>query len=335
MKLFRNQEMRSFLGYYCCISVFLCLSSLLLHPLCALSCAVTAVVLGLLFLYFTRKRYSDLAELSNQLDAVLHGDYRLEFDRYAEGELSILSSELYKMTIRLREQADSLRLDKLYLRDSAADISHQLRTPLTSVRLLLRRLQKPELTEAQRIPILRELDSHLNGIDRLITALLKISQLESGTVIFGREPITVGTLIEKAAEPLLIPMELKEQQLKLDIPPELTVTADLFWTVEALSNILKNCMEHTPPEGDIFIAARQTAVYLELLIRDSGQGFAEEDIPHLFERFYKGKSASDNSIGIGLALSQMILKKQNASLCAQNTPEGGAQFQIRFYMGVI
>ena len=172
----------------------------------------------------------------------------------------------------------------------------------------------------------------LDRIDWLISSLLKIAKLDAGTIFLRHDKISLKSLIDKAAEPLAIPMELKEQTIEADISG--SFIGDLSWTAEAVGNILKNCMEHME-QGTIYVTTREKSLYSEIIIRDTGPGIDKNDIPHLFERFYKGTNSSEQSVGIGLALSRMIIVKQNGTIKAENYKSGGAVFTIRFYKGTI
>lgn len=277
----------------------------------------------------TRGRYRRIESFSLDINRILHGNSQIFLEKYAEGELGVLQNEVYKMTVRLREQQQQLLDDKAYLADSLADISHQLRTPLTSINLLVSFLSEPEVTRERRLELTRELHRLLTRIDWLITSLLKMSKLDAQTVLFTKETVSLRDLIAKAAEPVLIPMELRDQQLAVDV--EGNVDCDVSWTCEALTNILKNCMEHTPDGGHLEIHGRENPVYVEIFIRDDGKGIARADLPHIFERFYKGKNSNENSYGIGLALSRMIIASQGGTIKAENNPIKGAKFSIRFY----
>ncbi len=277
-------------------------------------------------------RYRRISSLANEIDAILHGKENIDLSHYNEGELSLLQSEITKLFVRLREQADMLKDDKTRLADSIADISHQVRTPLTSVNLIAAALLNPALDEEQRRAQVRDMQRQLDRIDWLISSLLKIAKLDAGTIFLRRDKISLKSLIDKAAEPLAIPMELKEQTIETDISG--SFIGDLSWTAEAVGNILKNCMEHME-QGTIYVTTRENSLYSEIIIRDTGPGIDKNDIPHLFERFYKGTNSSEQSVGIGLALSRMIIVKQNGTIKAENYKSGGAVFTIRFYKGTI
>ena len=286
--------------------------------------------LALLHLAITRRRYGRLAALSREIDRILHGGGPADLDRFREGELAILQNELQKMTVRLQTQADALRRDKAFLADSLADISHQIRTPLTSLQLIASLLAEAG-EPRRRQELVRELNGLLRRMDWLIETLLKLSRLDAGTVELAADEVQVERLIARAAEPLAVAMELREQRLTVQSAGGETLRGDLAWSVEALGNVLKNCMEHNPHGGEIRIHVRQTPIFTELVVSDDGPGLDPEDLPHLFERFYKGKHAAPSSIGIGLALASRILAAQNGTISAGNGRGGGAEFVIRFY----
>ncbi len=194
-------------------------------------------------------------------------------------------------------------------------------------------LREPNLTEERKLSLARELLELLSRIDWLITTLLKISKLDAGTVQLKKEKVSLEDMLRRATEPLLVPMELREQTLT--IHGEGTFTGDLAWTCEAVGNVVKNCMEHTKNGGEIAINASENALYTEITIADTGSGIDPEDMPHIFERFYRGKNSDNKSFGVGLALARTIITDQNGTIKAENRHTGGALFTIRFYKGTI
>lgn len=172
-------------------------------------------------------------------------------------------------------------------------------------------------------------------VDWLVNALLKISKIDAGTAVFVKERVDASELVEKAIGPLGIPMELREQTVVKEIEDQAGFLGDAAWSTEALGNVLKNCMEHTGQGGTLWIRVGENHLYTEFVIEDNGPGIDSEDLPHLFERFYKGKGAADSNVGIGLALARMIVCAQNGTLKAENRAEGGARFTMRFYKGVV
>ena len=333
MKLLKNKEVRGALLWQLSVSVIACPLCFLFDLRAGLTAVVLSLLLMLIFCIGTYKRYRRIASLAADVNHVLHGDSLIDFDNYSEGELSILHSEIYKMTVRLREQQQKLISDKEYLADSLADISHQIRTPLTSINLLVERLSASSLTDECRHQLTNELYGLLDRIDWLITTLLKISKLDAGTVQFNKDTVSLEMLINKSCAPLLIPIELRGQELI--IRAEGNFYGDSAWTSEAVGNIVKNCMEHTPDGGKIEIEAAENALYSEIIIKDNGTGISPEDLPHIFERFYKGKDSDGKSFGIGLALSRMIVAGQKGTVKAENRKNTGAMFTLRFYKGTV
>lgn len=331
MGFFRNQEIRKSLGFYLFLSVAISTSGFLISVASGILALCACLVFATAHFGTTYARYLDISKLSGEIDAVLHNKAALEITGYREGELSVLRDEIYKMTLRMREQMATLSSDKTYLSDSIADISHQIRTPLTSINLIVSFLQRPKLEDTRRLALSMELMSLLTRIDWLITALLKISKLDSGTANLKKDRVSVRELMNRATEPLAIPMELRDQKLLIQDEGDESFMGDLSWSKEAIGNILKNCMEHTPTSGRIEVGIAENALYTEIVISDSGEGFDPEDLPHLFERFYKGKNSSDQSVGIGLALARMIINEQQGTIKAENSIHGGAQFTLRFY----
>ncbi|MCL2222674.1 MAG: HAMP domain-containing histidine kinase [Oscillospiraceae bacterium] len=290
---------------------------LIMTVVCALLCVG--------FYLYHRAQNKKIAKLSEQIQMILHGYGGYDLHVFKEGKFYILQSEIQKMTMRIREQRDALIKDKQYLADSLADIAHQLRTPLTSANLVLSFL--PDSDEVQRVEYVREVETLLMRMDWLITALLKISRLDAGVVEFADEQINMGTLIKSALAPLAIAFELHGIDVSVDVEG-VTINGDAGWLSEAIENILKNCMESVKHSGEITVTCNETALFAELVIHDSGKGFDETDLPHLFDRFYK--STKSTGYGIGLALAKMIVVRHNASITAKNHPTGGALFILRF-----
>lgn len=300
---------------------------------CGVSVLTACIVIAAIHIGTEHYRYRRLQRLSEDLDKLLLGGAALPIAQYSEGELSVLANRVQKLTLRLKESAEAVSADKKYLADALADISHQLRTPLTAMNLTTTMLRSEILPDERRMELTGELRSLLTRTDWLVETLLKISKLDAGTVQLQKETVPVSALIEHAAAPLAIPMELRDQRLIVRCEKE-CFSGDLVWSAEALGNILKNCMEHTPEGGTVTVTATETPLFTQIQVEDSGCGFDEKDIPHLFERFYKGSNASENSYGIGLALARTILAAQNGTVQACNG-EKGARFIIKFYKQVI
>ena len=333
IKLLKNKEVRRTLFLQIVVAAIACIFSFTIDERAGVVAVVLSFFLVLIYYISTYRRYKRIAALAGDVNKMLHGDNSITLENYSEGELGILHSEIYKMTIRLREQQQKLLNDKVYLADSIADISHQIRTPLTSINLLVQFLSEPNLTDERRQQLTHELYELLSRIDWLITTLLKISKLDAGTVQFKQERVSMAALINKSCAPLLVPIELRGQELAVNADGEFY--GDVSWTCEAIGNIVKNCMEHTPEGGKIEIETSDNALYTEILIKDNGTGIAKEDMPHIFERFYKGKDSDDKSFGVGLALARMIITSQKGTVKAENRKPSGAMFSIRFYKGTV
>ena len=217
-------------------------------------------------------------KLTQKIDRILHGEDQLELGEYQEGDLEILKDEIYKMTVRLREQNEHLKKEKTFLADALANISHQIRTPLTSVNLMLERIRKQDLEERQKRKIYREMAEMLQRMEWLILGLLKISKLDAGAVVLDKQRIQVEPFIREVVRSLEIPMELREQKLILKGTSDAAFYGDASWTMEAVGNVLKNCMEHTPIGGTIRIAWEENPLYTELSVTDSGNGIDRKSI---------------------------------------------------------
>jgi signal transduction histidine kinase len=333
MAFLRNPEIKRALLFYTALCALAVTAGFLISYPCGIfALCVCAVFTGAHFIY-ARISYRRIAALACDIDALLHGGKDIDFACYSEGELAILQNELDKLTLRLKEQNEALLREKLRLVNAIADISHQLRTPLTSINLLISLLRDPLLTPERRLQLSKELEKLIERIDWLVASLLTLSRFDAEAIHFKSERVRIGDVIQKSAEPLAIPMELREQSLIIE-DSGAAFMGDLAWTAEALGNILKNCMEHTPPGGTITLATEENALYTQLIVTDTGSGLDPKDIPHLFERFYKGRSASPGSAGIGLALARVIVTGQDGTIKAENY-DGGARFIIRFYKGTV
>lgn len=327
--MLRNREFRHFAVIFCFIAAIAVTLGFMINSLAGFLTFISAAAFGILFFVYTRARYKSIARISEQIDLVLHNTDRLILDEFAEGELSILYSEVRKMTLRIREQNDALKKEKTHLADSLADIAHQLRTPLTSVNLLLSFLaNNPD--EKERKSFVREIEELLVQMDWLITSLLKLSRLDAGVVIFNNTQIEVNNLLNAALRPFQIPMELHAIDVHIDAPKGIIIQGDSAWLSEAFQNILKNCIENTGDNGKIEIHCVDNPLFTEIAIHDSGGGFEKEDLHHVFDRFYRGKSESAAGYGIGLALCKTIITRQGGTITAKNHRQGGALFTIRF-----
>lgn len=292
---------------------------------------LTSVLLITSVLIFTRWRYREIEKLSGYLRQISSGDYSLDVRDNYEGELSILKSDIYKVTLMLSEQGELLKKDKIHLTEAISDISHQLKTPLTSMTVMVDLLSDAKLPVEKRIEFTHNISTQLERIDWLVSSLLKLSKIDAGTVIFKREQIVVKELIQTALEPILIPMDIKKQTVSIKGDETVCFLGDLNWTVEALINILKNCVEHTEQGGEINISFLENALFTEINIVDNGKGIPKEDLPYIFKRFYKGKSAIEDSVGIGMAMAHSIITSQLGDIDVKSEEGKGTEFRIKFY----
>lgn len=289
------------------------------------------IVLNIAYIWYQWNQDRKLKELDRYLLTVLAGNYNLDIRDYEDGILSSLKNDVYKMSVLLKEDKERALEQQKYLESVLSDISHQLRTPLTSMYVMNDLLSDGKVRGKQKKEILNKNRAQLERIEWLITTLLKMSQIDAGTVTFKEEKVVTKELIKKALEPINIPIELKKQTVLIVGDKKSTVILDQKWTVEAFVNLLKNAHEHTPVGGMIIIKITDNPLFTEFLIQDNGTGIAKEDLPHIFERFYKGKNSSGESIGIGLNMSKTIIQKENGTIMVDSTEGKGTTFTIRFY----
>jgi signal transduction histidine kinase len=288
----------------------------------------------LLLMRYQRAVSAQVAGLSAYLRQIEAGDYALDVRDNGEGSFSLLKNDLYKVTVRLREQAELLQKDKTALSNLIADISHQIKTPLTSLSVLSDLLAE-DPPEEDRHAFVERQRAQLGRIQWLVAALLKLARLDAGTAAFKSEPVDVRRLIERALEPLQIPLEIKNQRLEVHGDDGASFTGDFNWSAEALTNVVKNCVEHTPEGGKIEISYGANALYAEIIVSDDGGGIASRDLPNIFNRFYRGANAGENSVGIGLALAKAIFIAQGGDISVRSEPGAGTIFEIRVFRGVV
>lgn len=300
---------------------------------CAFISLALGIILSVVFYVFTKQRYRKIEELNDYLSEVCSGNYELAVNDNAEGELSILKNNLYKVMILLRTASEDAKKDKLYLADSLADISHQLKTPLTSMMIITEVLQD-EKDEEKRAGFIRIIEEQLEKMKWLITTLLKLSKLDADTADFNMKTLNCADIIDRSINPFLVQAEIRKIKISKHVNPFI-FTGDENWSVEALENIIKNCLEHTSDGGTLNINTNSTTIYNEIEISDNGSGIAKEDLPHIFERFYHGKNSSAESVGIGLALSKAVFSKENANIDVKSKEGIGTKFTIRFYKFVV
>lgn len=328
--LFRNPEIKCEIIVEAIISLLFAVICFMLDPFSGVAAIVMGIVLILIHIIFHKKRYKKLAVLCDDIDKVLGGDDSVSFSSCEEGEISILKSEIHKMTKRIREQNRTLKAEREYLKDVLADISHQLKTPLTSMSLILTVLRTKALSDKERITNLRKLSDILSKTEWLIETLLKMSSFDAGAVELHKEDISCRSLISSAVSSLDIMAEIRGVAINTEIEAD-KIFCDHNWTVEALRNIIKNCIEHTENGGTIEVKAEESPVAVTISISDNGSGISDKDLPHIFERFYKADNVLQQGHGIGLAFSRQIITAQGGIIKAKNIKPHGSQFTLIFY----
>ena len=319
--------------------IFLTLAFVIPCLFFSIPCALINLIASAVFFLFYERviagRRDKVLKLCDDIDRILRSDDHISFDEYKEGELSVLSAEIHKMTIRLREQNSELKREKQFAKEALEDISHQLRTPLTSVMMILGLMRSSDLSEKERVEYLRDLYELLARMKWLIETMLSLSRIDADAVKFARESVSCRELIKRCIETVSVTAELKGVEIRTEIEGEPEFTGDLHYTSEAVTNLLKNAIEHTPEGGTVTVAAKGSNISAEITITDTGSGIPETELPHIFERFYRSSEYTKNGFGIGLAFAKKVISAQDGSLKASNRKPHGAVFDIRFYKATI
>lgn len=323
-------------------------SAALFAAICTL---VTGLIVTVIFIILTNRRYRALANMAANLDRVLAGERDIRLRDMSEGELAILSSEIDKVIARLNLTVDELQAEKLALSDALADISHQLKTPLTSIAIsteLIRDRLSARGDSEDLVERLRLIQTLQARVEDLVSALLKLARIDAGVIKLVCGDVDARELVRKSFEPLAIAFDIADVRFSADVQDGASYEGDLTWSVEALENILKNCMEHTPTGGCVSVRVTEDVLACRIRIEDTGPGIAESDLPHIFERFYRGSrdaSAAPSEVnpagvGIGLALSKSLVTAQGGTLTAENLRDEngnitGAAFNLVFFKAVV
>lgn len=297
-----------------------------------ISNVIFTILIIVVILIYQNKQNRKIESIINYIEEINKGNYNLNIEKNTENELSNLSNEVYKITVMLKEQAENSNKDKSILQTSLEDISHQLKTPLTSISIMLDNIREnPQMNENTRQEFIHEISRQVEWINWLVISLLKLSKLDSGTAIFKIQEINVEKLINNVIQNLVIPLDIKQQNIVVNTNnPNIVFDGDYNWQLEALTNIVKNCIEHTPENKNIYIDYEQNNFYTKIVIKDEGNGIDSRDIKHIFERFYKGRNASNNSVGIGLALAKSIIEKDNGYIICYSELGEGTTFEIKY-----
>lgn len=287
---------------------------------------VVYFVLLIINFIFISNMYKKIKKIDQYMNNILNDDYSINIKEYCEGDISNLKSDVHKMTVKLKEQSELLTKDKKYLEETLEDISHQIKTPLTSM-YMINDILSNEKDDKVRKEFLNKNKNQIERIEWLVISLLKMSRLDSGTVKLKKEKIKVKDLVNKAIEPIKVALDLKSINLELDLSDDF-VLVDINWTSEALLNIIKNACEHT--KDKIVITSKTNPIYTEIKIIDNGKGISKKDLKHIFERFYKGSDNKD-SIGIGLNMSKKIINLEQGIIEVETKENVGSTFIVKLY----
>ncbi len=288
------------------------------------------VSLGIYLIYVITQE-KKIAEINEYIKQINNKNYILKIEENDNGELSKLRNELYKTTVLLKETAEISEKEKENLSTAIADISHQLKTPLTSIRIMLDNIQDdPDMEKEVREDFLREISKQIDWISSLVVALLKIAKFDAGTIKMENNEINAKNLIDNIISNLAILMELKNIEIITNVDEKATFIADYKWQQEALTNILKNAIEHSKHNSRIYITVENTNLFLKIIIKDEGSGIDKEDLKHIFQRFYKTKNSSENSIGIGLPLAKAIIEQSNGYIKVETKYGEGTSFEVKY-----
>lgn len=298
----------------------------------------TAVLIGIfgiaslsIFMRYVLIQEKELKEINEYIKEVNNKNYSLKIEDNKDGELSRLRNELYKTTVILREAAENSEEEKEKLSIAIADISHQLKTPLTSIRIMLDNISdNPDMPQEIREDFIQDISKQVEHMSSLVISLLKTAKFDAGTIKMENEEIDAKKLIDSVINNLAILIEIKEIEVITKIDEKAIFIADYKWQQEALTNILKNAIEHSQPKSNIYIIVENTSIFLKIKIKDEGQGIDQKDLKHIFERFYKAKNCNEDSIGIGLSLAKTIIEQNNGYIKATSEVGKGTLFEIKY-----
>ena len=289
------------------------------------------IVVTIVLLSYNKKREEKISDINSYIGKVNRGNYELKIEENGEDELTKLRNELYKTTVLLRETAENSEKEKTNLSNSLTDISHQLKTPLTSIRIMIDNIQNnPDMDEKTRNEFIEDISKQIDWISSLVISLLKLAKFDAGSIVMRDEEINVKKLIQNIISNLAILIDIKDIKIEENISEQITLFADYNWQLEALTNIIKNCIEHSFDGGKIKIEAESNSVFTKIIITDEGEGIGKNDLNRIFERFYKSAKSSENSIGIGLALAKTIIEKERGYIKVESEVGKGTKFEIKY-----
>lgn len=285
----------------------------------------------IIIIKYSNNNSKKINEITKYIEQINRRNYKLDIEENSEDELSILKNEIYKTTVMLNEIAENETKDKKELKESLSDISHQLKTPLTSIIIMLDNiLDNKEMSQEVREEFIKDIKREITNIQFLIETLLKLSKLDANSVEFINKEVEVEEIIQNAVKNVAMICDLKNIKINITGNSKEKLLCDERWQIEAITNILKNAVEHSKNNSQIDIKYTQNKAYTKITIEDYGMGINEDDLKHIFERFYKGKNASKDSVGIGLALAKAIIEKNNGYITVSSKESEGTTFAIKY-----
>ncbi len=292
---------------------------------------LSIVILLIVFIRYNHKKENDIKEIIKCIEQINKKNYELQIDSMSEDELSILKNEIYKTTIMLKESAENSNKDKMNLKKSLEDISHQLKTPLTSILVMLDNIiEDPDMDINVRNDFVRDIKRNVVNINFLVQALLKLSKFDANTVHFIKKEYNLKNIVDEAIQNVSTLCDLRNINIELNIKNDSKIICDSKWQIEAITNILKNSIDHSKDNQKVIINVENNNVYSTVEIKDFGDGISKKDISHIFERFYKGENATSDSIGIGLALAKTIIEEDNGNISVESN-KNGTKFTIKYF----
>lgn len=295
---------------------------------------VFGTTLIIAFTFYLSSQNNKIDEIKRYINAVSNKDYSLDISDNGEDELSKLRNELYKITVMLKEAAELSIKEKAQLSDSIADISHQIKTPITSIRIMLDNIKEnPEMDEETKNEFINDISNQVDWISSLVISLLKLARFDAGVVKMSRKEIKLEELVQNVLKNLAILLEVKNITVNVEMPSGVSILGDYNWELEALTNIIKNSIEHSTESSKIYINAESNNFFTKIVIKDEGCGISREDMKHIFERFYKSKNSGEGSVGIGLSLAKSIIEKDNGYIDVSSSIGEGTKFEIKYMRG--
>lgn len=292
---------------------------------------LSIILLLIIYIKYNHKKENDIKEIIRCIEQINNKNYDLEINTMTEDELSILKSEIYKTTIMLKEAALNADKDKINLKNSLEDISHQLKTPLTSILIMLDNLiEETDMEPDVREYFIRDIKRNAVNIKFLVETILKLSKFDANTIKFIKKEYYLKDVIEDSIKNVSTLCDLRSINIVFNCKDKAKIVCDFKWQVEAVTNILKNCIDHSKDNQEVIVNLDDNSVYAYIEIQDHGDGISKKDIPHIFERFYKGENATSDSVGIGLALAKTIIEEDNGNISVESD-KSGTKFTIKYF----